>query len=404
MDRRILHIDMDAFFASVEQVRDPSLVGKPLIIGGTEDDIRGVVSTASYEARKYGVHSAMPIAQAKKLCPQGIFMRGSAGVYSKASKMVRAVLEEVSPKVQMASIDEAYVDVTGSQRLFGGDDAIAEFIKTEIRKRTRLPSTLAITPNKLVSKIASDEGKPDGYVRVLAGDEAAYLAPLAVRKLPGAGPRTCEVLESLGIDTLGQLARQELRFLEGHFGAQSALSLQRRAQGIHDGEVVSGGAPKSISRETTFSEDLWDWPQVEATLAYLCERCAYSLREEGLECKRVTLKVRYKDFTTKTYAKTLPLPTSLDRDIGEAIQELLPKAKARKAAIRLIGINLGELVHHQHQIDMFERESNEKWEQVLGQVDAVRDKHGFGAVHFGKALGSSKGAKREGPNPFQKDR
>ena len=401
MERRILHIDMDAFFASVEVVRDPSLKGKPLIIGGTKEDVRGVVSTASYEARQFGVHSAMPIAQAKKLCPHGIFMRGSHGVYGKASKMVRAVLEEVSPVVQMASIDEAYIDVTGSQRLFGGDDAIAEFIKTEIRKRTRLPSTLAITPNKLVSKIASDEGKPDGYVNVAAGDEASYLAPLAVKKLPGAGPKTCETLARLGIDTLGQLAAKDLQFLETHFGAQSALSLHRRAQGIHDGEVTVGGAAKSISRETTFSEDLLDWARIEATLAYLTERCAYTLREDGLECKRVTLKVRYKDFSTKTFAKTLPLPTCLDRDIGEAVRELLPKAKARRDPIRLIGINLGELVFNQHQIELFGRENSEKWEQVLEQVDSVRGKHGFGAVHMGKALGSSKGAKRDGANPFK---
>ncbi|MCF6284325.1 MAG: DNA polymerase IV [Candidatus Hydrogenedentes bacterium] len=387
MERRIVHIDMDAFFASVEVVRDPSLKGKPLIIGGNKEDIRGVVSTASYEARKFGVHSAMPLVQAKKLCPHGIFMRGHISHYREASRKIRAILETVTPHVQMASIDEAYMDVSGSQRIFGGDDGIATYIKGEITAQTGLPCTVAITANKLVSKVASDEGKPDGYLRVATGEERAFMAPLAVRKLPGAGPRTCDVLEGLGIVTLGQLAHFDLVPLECAFGHQTAISLQRRAQGISTSEVEVERAAKSISRETTFPEDVSGWEQVEQTLAYLTERCMYTLREEGLEAKRVILKVRYSNFETKTFAHTFADATAIDCVVTTALQELIEKGKRRCVRIRLIGVGLDQLRYNQHQMPLFGGKNNEKWERVLEKADAVREKHGFKYLRSGKSLG-----------------
>jgi len=387
MERRIVHIDMDAFFASVEVVRDPSLRGKALIIGGSKEDTRGVVSTASYEARRYGVRSAMPLAEAKRRCPHGIFMRGHFEHYREASGKVRAILETVTPQVQMASIDEAYMDVSGSQRIFGGDDGIAAYIKSEILARTGLPCTVAITPNKLVSKIASDEGKPDGYLRVATGAEGAFLAPLAVRKLPGAGPRTCSVLEGLGIRTLGQLAAWDLRPLEQAFGHQTAVSLQRSARGISTSEVHVERTPKSISRETTFPEDILSWEQVEQTLAYLTERCMYSLREEGLEAKRVTLKVRYSDFETKTFAHTLAEATAVDSEVIAALRGLVGKGKGRRARVRLIGVGLDQLRYNQHQMPLFGGRANERWERVLERADAVREKHGFQYLRSGRSLG-----------------
>jgi DNA polymerase-4 len=390
MEPRILHIDMDAFFASVEQVRDPGLVGKPLIIGGDKES-RGVVSTASYEARKYGVHSAMPMAEAVRRCPHAIFMRGNYALYSAASREVKAVLDTVSPLVQMASIDEAYVDVTGSQKLFGGDDAIAAYIKGEIRRRTQLPCTVAIAPNKLVAKVASDEGKPDGYVRVSAGEERAYLAPLPVRKIPGAGPRTCAVLESMGVLTAGQLAEMPLPALERIFGTQMAAGLQRAARGIASAEVEVDRAPKSVSRETTFARDLTDWGEVERVIACLTERAAYALREERLETRRVTLKVRYAGFDTHTFSKALAVPTCVDHDIAAALRELATKARQRRARVRLVGVHLGALSFNQHQLQLFGRQESEKWEQVLERMDAVRGKHGFGALRFGRTIGSNPG-------------
>lgn len=383
---------MDAFFAAVEVVRNPALAGKPLIIGGTKEDRRGVVSTASYEARHFGVHSAMPLTEAIRLCPQGIFMRGNTAYYQEASAQVRAILETVTPEVQMASIDEAYLDVTGSQRLFGGDDAIAAYIKSEIRAQTGLPCTIAITPNKLISKVGSDYAKPNGYLRVGAGEERAFLAPLSVKKLPGAGPRTCTVLTSLGIVTVGELATAPLRVLERAFGVSAAVSLQRMALGVSNSVVETAHVPKSISRETTFPKDVGDWAQLERMVAFLTERCAYALREEGMEAKRVTLKVRYGDFETKTFAKTLEEATSVDSVLAGALQAMLPKGQARRAPVRLIGVAFGMLRSNQHQTLLFDGSNSEKWEQVLGRVDGVRHKLGFEAVRSGRSLGVSRRA------------
>ncbi|PCJ64726.1 MAG: DNA polymerase IV, partial [Candidatus Hydrogenedentota bacterium] len=305
---------MDAFFASVEVVKNPALKGLPLIIGGLKEDSRGVVSTASYEARKFGVHSAMPLVQAKKLCPHGVYLRGNMADYSAASKQIHTILCSVSPLVQMASIDEAYVDITGSVRLFGGEDAIANWIKETIFHETKLPCTVAISSNKLISKVASAQGKPAGYVNVPSGDEATYLAPLPVEKLPGAGPKTCESLRKTGVYTIGDLASIPEDRLMRSFG-QWGYSLGRAARGISNSEVKIEHTPKSIGRETTFHEDKGDWDEVLRVLMYLQERTLYALREKGMEARRVTLKVRHSDFSTYTYGATMSNPTALDVEI-----------------------------------------------------------------------------------------
>jgi DNA polymerase IV len=395
MARRILHIDMDAFFASCEMVRDPSLKGKALIIGGEKDAVRGVVSTASYEARKYGVHSAMPIAQARRLCPHAIYLRGNYHLYSQASRTVRAVLESVSPLVEMASIDEGYVDVTGSQKIFGGDDGIAAYIKSEIRKQTQLPCTLAISSNRRVSKIASDEGKPDGYLIIPEGGERAFLAPLAVKKLPGAGPRTCELLNGLGIVTLGQLAEADLKKLDRVFGMQQALQLQQAARGHGADAVVRDSAPKSISRETTFETDADDWERLEAVLTCLTEYCCRALREHGMETKCVTLKVRYPPFETHTFSKTLADPACLDVTILKTVRELLPKCRAAGKPVRLIGVGLSRLSWNQHQMGLFSAPETAKWEQVMESVDHLRGRMGFDAINLAASLKAGKNRYRD---------
>lgn len=385
MDRRILHIDMDAFFASVEQVRNPALRDKPLIIGGDKDS-RGVVCTASYEARPFGVRSGMPLSQARRLCPHAVFMRGNFEHYRAASERVRTILETVSPLVEMASIDEAYVDVTGSQRLFGGDDAIARHLKSEIARQTRLTCTVAIAPNKLVAKVAAGEAKPDGYCRVGPGGEAAYLRPLPIGKLPGAGPRTCEILEGMGVMTVGALADLPEAALLAAFGA-AGYGLREAALGRSTTPVVVESTPKSISRETTFEEDLLDWKGIERILIYLAERAAYALREAGMETRCVTLKVRYADFQTNTFAKTLAEPTNLDRDIVGALEALVPKAKERRARVRLVGAALSSLSFNQHQLHLFGAQASSKWEQVLDSVDRIRDRHGFEVLRSAKSMG-----------------
>ncbi len=394
--KRILHIDMDAFFASVEVVRNPSLRGKPVIVGGDPEGGRGVVSSASYEARHFGVRSAMPMGQARKLCPQAVFLRGSHGLYGEVSRHIHEILERVAPLVQMASIDEAYIDITGSLKLFGGDEAIARKIKTDIRAETGLPCTVAVASNKLVSKVAANEAKPDGLIIVPAGGEEAYLAPLAVGKLPGMGPKTCVTLESMGILTAGQLVSASMALLEPVFGHQMAMIMQGAAQGFGSDEVSLDRTPKSISRETTFPKDLTDWREIETVAGQLAEHCAHTLREEGLETRRVTLKVRYADFDTRTFARTLPEPTTIDAHIIAAVRELIPKGKERRARVRLIGVNLSNLTWNQHQMSLFNREKDEKWERVLKQVDTVRDKHGFDALRLARGAKPDRDKERPG--------
>lgn len=383
MDRRILHIDMDAFFASVEEVRDPSLRGKPLIIGGDPADTRGVVSTASYAARTFGVHSAMPLSQARRLCPHGIFIRGNHESYREASGKVFEVLETVSPLVEGVSIDEAYIDITGSIRLFGGEDAIARHIKDGIREKTQLPCTVAIGSNKLIAKIGSDKAKPDGYLNVPAGGEAEFLYPMSIDKLPGVGPRTCEMLQSLGVSTIGRLADLPQQVLLNTFG-QGGIGLQRAARGISTSPVEPESMPKSIGRETTFERDLLDWRHIERVLGYLTERACFSLREQQMEARCVTLKVRYADFETHTYSRTLPIPTCVDCEVMEALRGLLPKAKTRRARVRLIGVSMSSLIYNQRQMYLFGRRKYEKWERAMESVDEIRKKFGFGSVGFGK--------------------
>lgn len=387
MPVRILHIDMDAFFAACEQARRPKLRGQPLIIGGNIDDTRGVVSTASYEARAFGVHSAMPLAEARRLCPQGIYLRGDHAHYAAVSRRVKAILEAVSPLVEMASIDEAYVDITGSLRLFGGDDAIAERIKRAIRDELGLPCSIAIAPNRLVAKVATNEAKPDGYCRVAAGEERAYLAPLTVNKLPGAGPKTCEALGRLGIHTIGQLDHADSRALARALGEQAALGLQRAARGEASAEIETSRAPRQISRETTFPEDRADWPALERVLLELAEHCCHRLRARGMEARRITLKVRYAPFDTQTFAHTLAAPTSVDAEIIAALRPLIGRARARRGKIRLLGVALGDLSTGDAQLELFTAPVHEKWGRVLSQVDALRGKIGFNAVRLGKRPG-----------------
>lgn len=386
MARRILHVDMDAFFASVEAVRDPSVRGKPLIVGGNPDDPRSVVSSASYEARRFGVRSAMPMAQAKKLCPRGVFMRCTHGVYGEVSKRIQAILETTTPMIQMASIDEANLDITGSIHLFGSEDALAEQLKRLVREQEGLTCTIGVAANKTVAKVAANECKPDGYLSIPPGGEADFFAPLPVGKLPGVGPRTQEALESMGIMTVGQLAQMPEAMLKRVVGEQAAIALRGAALGIGSDEVLPPGLPKSISRETTFGRDRSDWRMIEPVLFRLAEHCAHTLRADGLETRRVTLKTRYSDFDTRTFSQQLPEPTSLDIEINDALHQLIPKAQKRRARVRLVGVNLSALSFNQHQMRLFEREQREKWERVTRAMDTVRDKLGFDALHVGQTL------------------
>ena len=258
--------------------------------------------------------------------------------------------------------------------------------KMKSAHNSRFPAPLRLPPNKLVAKVASEEGKPDGYVRVATGDEAAFLAPMPIRKIPGIGPRSCALLEGLGLRTVAELARCKLSLLERVCGPQHALSLQQAAQGRGSVVVETATRPKSISRETTFSKDRWDWTEIGAVLSYLTEQCTYTLRKQQLETRRVMLKVRYCDFETKTFAQSLMDATTVDSEIQAVVRALIPKARIRRAPIRLVGVGLSQLQYNQHQLALFGREEAEKWGRVLEQVDTVRNRLGFNAVQLGKSI------------------
>ena len=300
--RTIMHIDLDAFFVSVEQAANPELRSKPVLVGGKPGS-RGVVATASYEARAFGLHSAMPISTAVRLCPHAIFIEGNYHHYSEVSKKFMAILADFSPFLEPMGLDEAYMDVTGFESLHGTIHHMALNIKQRVKDELGIVASIGIAPCKVAAKVASDESKPDGLIEVPPGGEAAFLAPLAVRKLPGVGKKTEQDLTGLGVRTIGQLARMPLPALECRFGAFGDM-LHRYANGIDNSSVTPPEEAKSISRETTFEEDTHDMVFLSATLRYQAERVGADLRNAGKQAKCVSIKVRYADFTTITRQRT----------------------------------------------------------------------------------------------------
>ena len=335
--RKILHVDMDAFFVSVEEVLDPSLKGKPVLVGGDPEG-RGVVAAASYAGRGYGIHSAMPIAQAKRLCPHAIFLGGSHRRYSEYSAKVFEILKRYSPLVEPMSLDEAFVDLTGCERLHGPVLKSAEKIRNEILEELGLNASIGIASNKLLAKIASAYCKPNGMLWIAPGMEQRFLAPLPVRRIPGIGPKGEAELRRMGIKSVGDLARLPLELLEEHDG-KWGVSLYRKARGISGSPVTSETEdPRSISRETTLEMDSADPIFLESTLSYLTEKVAGQLRENKLFAGTVTLKLRYSDFKTVTRSKTLEMPTAKDHTLFKTGVGLFRKLFTHGARVRLIGI------------------------------------------------------------------
>jgi DNA polymerase-4 len=323
--KTIFHLDMDAFFVSVEELFDPSLKGKAVVVGGQRDE-RGVVSAASYEARKFGVHSAMPLRTAAKLCPHAIFVNGHPERYRECSEKVYRVLTSFSPLVEMASIDEAYLDMTGTTRLHGPPFCAAHALHQKIKSDTQLNCSIGIGVSRLIAKVSSAKAKPHGILWVIPGQEAKFLAPLDVRDIPGVGKVTEQNLHALGIQRVGDLARFEDAFLEEHFG-KWGLALAGKARGEDAGgwfdtEVGADNDPKSISHEHTYNEDTANPEQIESTLMRLSEMVGRRLREHGLHARTIQLKLRYKDFTTITRAHSLPASTQLDTEIFEQARSL----------------------------------------------------------------------------------
>ena len=335
--RTILHIDLDAFFVSVEQVLNPELKGKPVVVGGKPDQ-RGVVATASYEARAFGLHSGMPLVTAVRLCPQAIFIEGSFPKYREASEKFMAILADFSPFLEPMGLDEAYLDATGFESLHGSVRQMALEIKKRVREELGLIASIGIATCKVVAKVASDESKPDGLIEVPAGEESAFLAPLAIDKLPGVGKKTEQVLKGLGISTIGKLAKMPPETLKSRFGV-FGVTLHRFANGIDDREVSPRGEASSISRETTFARDTGDRTFLSGKLRYLAEKVGADLRQQGKQARCVTVKIRYADFTTITRSHTLSQATDTDQTIFQTGDDLMRKAlTADRRAVRLIGI------------------------------------------------------------------
>jgi len=387
--KTFFHLDMDAFFVSVEELFDPALKGKPVVVGGRPNE-RGVVSAASYAARKFGVHSAMPLRTAYKMCPQAIFVDGHMERYQEYSHKVHDVLCGFTPLVEMASIDEAYLDITGTQRLYGPPLRAAHLLHERISVATKLNCSIGIAASRLVAKICSDQAKPNGVLWVIPGREAAFLAPLDVRRIPGVGKVSERNLNSLGIRKVGDLARHDEAFLEQHFG-KLGLALAGKAQGLYvsgwfDTEIGEEEGPKSISHEHTFSEDTADLAQIEATLAKLSEMVGRRLREHGLSARTIQLKLRYTDFSTITRAHSIARPTALDTELFEEIRALFHRNWKKGAKVRLLGVHASGWSEEQAQLDLLEDHTHDRCQRALAAADHMRDRFGESAVSLAASL------------------
>lgn len=383
------HVDMDAFFVSVEELFDPSLKGKPVVVGG-RPDARGVVSAASYAARKFGVHSAMPLRTAARLCPQATFVDGHPDRYREYSKRVYRILQSFTPQVEMASIDEAYLDLTGTGRLHGHPLQAAHRLHEAIKKDTLLNNSIGISQSRMVAKVASDAAKPNGILWVAPGCEAGFLAPLDVRKIPGVGKVTEKNLHACGVRKVGDLAALEESFLIKRFG-KWGLALAGKARGMDAGgwfdeEVGADTAPKSVSHEHTYNEDTADADRLEATLARLSAMVGRRLREHKLFARTVQLKLRYTDFSTITRAVSLDHGTQIDTDIFTAVRGLFRDNWARGNAIRLLGVQTSNFEENEGQMSLLAEEKTERWRKAFHAVDVLRDKFGEDSVSLANGM------------------
>ena len=389
MGARILHVDLDAFFVEVCRQRHPELRDIELLVVGGRRDQRGVVQSASYGARRFGIHAGMPIAQAVRLCPQATFFQGSFPDYRDASRSVRTVLGQFSPTVIMASLDEAYLDFGGTERLFPVSLLpIAEQLRDTVRRETGLDCSVGIGPNRMIAKLASDAAKPRGLMEVRAGWEEGFLAGLALRAMPGVGPKTADRWAELGLVDVWQVQQMEEAALERLIGGD-ARALKRRVHGYGGTTLRADRLPRSVSRETTLSRDLRDPVQLEATLSLLTARVAGQLRDEHLVARTVALKLRHDDFRTVTRRHTFEMATDLDAELFGAARDLFRAAfeevRGRNRGVRLIGIaatNLGVAA----EADLFEPPERRRLRDLSVAVDQLREKYGFAAVTPGSVL------------------
>ncbi len=392
LPRTIFHVDMDAFFVSVEELYDPSLKGKAVVVGGQRDE-RGVVSAASYEARKFGVHSAMPLRTAAKQCPHAIFVDGHPERYREHSEKVFNVLSSFTPQVEMASIDEAYLDMTGTERLLGPPLKAAHNLHQQMKRETGLNCSVGIGSSRLIAKVSSGQAKPNGVLYILSGEESKFLAPLDVREIPGVGKVMESHLHALGIKKVGDLAKLEEGELEERFG-KWGLALAGKARGEDaggwfDAEVGADIDAKSISHEHTYNEDTADPAKLESTLMRLSEMVGRRLREASFHARTIQLKLRYKDFTTITRAHSLASPTQLDTEIFDQARQLFRKNWKKGIPVRLLGVQASHFGTQAAQIDLLDGNRQQRWKDALAAADKLRDKFGESTVGLASGLRGS---------------
>lgn len=381
-DRLVFHVDMDAFYASVEQLENPALRGKPVIVGGV-DSARGVVSSASYEARAFGIHSAMPVAQARKRCPHGIYVPGRHAVYGDYSRRIMDALSEFTPVLEQVSVDEAFLDMTGTEGLFGDAEASGRKMKAAIRKATGLPASVGAAENKFLAKLASDARKPDGLMVVRPGEAQGFLDPMPVGRLWGVGKKTVADLHQMGLYTIAQLRAHPLAGLSAYFGDAFARHLHDLAHGRDDRELETGREEKSISHEFTFETDLADAEALSATLLEQSERVARRARKEGLAGRTVTFVWRNPDFSRQSHGRSLKAPTSASSVIYAAALDLFREVAARSSSsdarrFRLIGVRLSNFSREEAQTSLFQEPATNP--RLDAAMDAVRDRFGEDAI------------------------
>lgn len=371
--RHIAHFDLDAFFVSVELINDPSLKGKPVIVGGNCD--RGVVTSCSYEARKFGVHSAMPTRKAMQLCPHAVIVQGTRGEYSKYSRWVTDIIASKVPKFEKASIDEFYVDLTGMDKFFNVSQYTAD-LREQITRETGLPISCGLSTGKLVSKIATNEAKPNGFLEILPGKETEFLWPLGIEKIPGVGKQTEILLKNLGIYTIEDIAKTPVELLEKNLG-KWGRSLWKKANGIDRSEIETEWEQKSMSYENTFDSDMTDLNFLQSEIIRLTEKTAYDLREDNKIAGCISVKIRYSDFETVSRQEVIDY-TSLDDKLIEKAKSLFHKLLQKGRPVRLVGVRFSRLIPFTMQMNLFD--NNEEKLNLYKTVDEIKNRFGKKAV------------------------
>ena len=379
MERHIVHCDLDTFFVSVERLLNTNLVGKPVLIGGTSD--RGVVSSCSYEARKFGIHSAMPMKLALRLCPEAILVRGDYDQYSYYSNMVTEIISEKAPVVEKASIDEHYLDITGMDKFFGCWKWTKE-LRQKIMKDSGLPISFGLSINKTVSKIATGEAKPCGERQVNNGDEKGFLAPLSVRKIPGAGEKTCQLLQRMGVSKIITLQQMEVFTMQRVLG-ENGISVWKKANGLDDAPVTPYAEQKSMSKEHTFQSDTIDMAFLKKVMLTSIDELAFDLRKSKKLTSCLTLKIRYSNF--ETFTKQVKFSyTNSDRVLSEKVLMLFEKLYSRRMLIRLVGIKFSGLIYGSYQADIFNDSIKDL--NLSSAMDGIRVKYGLEKIIRGVSL------------------